>query len=55
VTAVEPPQAPGDGEPPGTVSTLAAAARVHDDYGAGALIVCARNGADSAGPAGGGQ
>jgi ABC-type lipoprotein export system ATPase subunit len=42
VTVAEPSQAPGDGEPPGTISTLAAAARVHDDYGAGALIVCDR-------------
>jgi ABC-type lipoprotein export system ATPase subunit len=42
VTVAEPPQAVGDGETPGTVSTLAAAARVHDDYGAGALIVCDR-------------
>jgi ABC-type lipoprotein export system ATPase subunit len=39
VTAAEPP---GAGENSGTVSTLAAAARVHDDYGAGALIVCDR-------------
>ena len=42
MTAAEPPQAAGAGEPSGTVSTLAAAARVHDDYGAGALIVCDR-------------
>jgi len=42
VTEAEPPLAPGDGESPGTISTLAAAARVHDDYGAGALIVCDR-------------
>jgi len=32
-------QSPEPAEPPGTISTLAAAARVHDDYGAGALIV----------------
>ncbi len=42
MTAVEPPRVPGDGGPAGAVSTLAAAARVHDDYGAGALIVCDR-------------
>jgi ABC-type lipoprotein export system ATPase subunit len=42
VTAAESPQAPEVDEPPGTISTLAAAARVHDDYGAGALIVCDR-------------
>ena len=42
MTTAEPPQVPGGGEPSGTVSTLAEAARVHDDYGAGALIVCDR-------------
>jgi ABC-type lipoprotein export system ATPase subunit len=42
VTTAEQPQAPGAGGPAGTIGTLAAAARVHDDYGAGALIVCDR-------------
>ena len=42
MTNVELPQPPESAEPPGTISTLAAAARVHDDYGAGALIVCDR-------------
>ena len=42
MTEAEPSRAPEDGEPPGTISTLAAAARVHDDYGAGALIACDR-------------
>src|ERR1700760_4116268 len=32
----------GADEPSGTISTLAAASRTHDDYGAGALIVCDR-------------
>ena len=35
-------QSPEPAEPTGSISTLAAAARVHDDYGAGALIVCDR-------------
>ena len=43
MTAAEPPKTPGADEPPGTIGTLAAAAaRGHDDYGAGALIVCDR-------------
>jgi ABC-type lipoprotein export system ATPase subunit len=32
----------GPGEPSATIGTLAAATRAHDDYGAGALIVCDR-------------
>jgi ABC-type lipoprotein export system ATPase subunit len=42
MTNVDLPQPPESAEPPGTIGTLAAAARVHDDYGAGALVVCDR-------------